>query len=71
MVNSAITKIMDTALNLLYPGKWSKNKLLKPMKFLPQANKMDKTVAPKMACLREPFTTNNPKIKRKITIAPA
>ena len=70
-VNSATINIIETALNLLYPGKKSKNSSVKGMKFLPQARKIDKIVRVKIQYLNFPFNKKRERRNKKITIAPA
>ncbi len=61
---------MVTALNLLYPGKKSKNRFVRNMKFLPQASIMDKIVAASSHHLYGPFRRTRPMIKSRTIIAP-
>ena len=70
MVNSAITRIEDTALNLLYIGTKSMKKSVGGMKFLPQESIIEQMVVPKSAHFIVPFTIKQPKKKRNNTKAP-
>ena len=45
MVNSATTRMDDTVRNLAYIGTWSMKKFVKPMKFLPHDNRIERIVA--------------------------
>ena len=69
-LSSAMTRIMVTARNLLYRGKYSRKKSVSGMKFLPHDSIMDRTVAARSHHFSLPLTTIKPRTKRKITIAP-
>ena len=71
IVNSAITMIMETARNLLYPGIKSKKKSVSGIKCFPHAKRIDKTVVISKNHFILPFTKNKPNINKKTTIAPA
>ena len=68
--NSAITRVMVTALNLLYPGKYSIKKFEKGMKFFPQASITDNAVAARSHHFSGPLIRIRPRTKRNRTIAP-
>ena len=65
MQNSAITRIIVTALNLLYPGKKSMNRLVRGIKFLPQASIIDNTVADSSHHFSGPLISIKPKNKKE------
>ena len=69
-MNSAMTRMDDTARNLLYIGTKSMKKSVNGMKFFPHDRRMEKRVAPKSAHFIDPFTMKHPKMKRNSTKAP-
>ena len=70
MVNSAITRMLDTVRNLLYMGKWSIKRSVKPMKLWPHESNIDSTVAITRAHFTGPFTTKRLKMNNTKMSAP-
>ena len=65
-----MTRMEDTARNLLYNGTLSMKKSVSGMKFLPQDKTMEKKVAPINAHFNGPFTMKHPSTNRNKTNAP-
>ena len=68
--NCGIIKIISTVLNLLYIGKYSKNRLLKESKLLPHESKIVSTEAARSHHLILSFININPNTNKKQIIAP-
>ena len=61
---------MDTVLNLLYIGTWSKNNSVSHMKFLPRPRPTARRVAARSHHFSFPSRMKRPRRKRKIVMAP-
>ena len=70
IANCAIINIIDTVLNLLYSGKWSKKKFEMNGKYLPQESIKEKIIREQKTHLMGFFTTNSDIKNSNQTTAP-
>jgi len=66
----AMTSVIDTALNLSYPGKKSMKRVVSGMRFLPQERSRESSAAVSIHHLSRPLISISPSTKRNSTTAP-
>ncbi|OPZ54442.1 MAG: hypothetical protein BWY89_01601 [Bacteroidetes bacterium ADurb.BinA012] len=66
----AMTRVIDTALNLLYPGKKSMKRVVSGMRFLPHERKRESSAAVNIHHFSRPLISIRPSTNRNSTTAP-